>query len=61
MLGQPELKKWAIFCTQRDRETCDQFLRMFKRVLETFNYPVSRPKVVTVKSQYSQDWIDCFK
>ena len=49
MLHQPKLKKWAVFCGQRDRQACEQFLNMFKRVIETFGYPVDRPKVVYVK------------
>ena len=61
MLDQPNLKKWAVFVGPRDGETSDMFLRKYKRVLQTFNYPVERPKVVHVRSNYAADWISSFK
>lgn len=48
MFTQPGLSKWAIFCPDRDRDTCSTFLKTLKECVDTFNYPMQPPREVTV-------------
>ena len=56
MYSQPSIKKWLIFATNKDRETTENFLQIFKQVQESFKYPIAAPNVQYVRSTQFRDW-----
>lgn len=56
MYSQPAIRKWLVFSTNKDRESTENFLQMFKKVQESFNYQMGSPNVVYVKSPQFRDW-----
>lgn len=56
MFSQPDLEKWAVFCPQRDKETCSNFLTTMQQCVQTFNYPMKQPKVFFVNGNRFSDW-----
>ena len=56
MYSQPAIKKWCVFSTNKDKESTENFLQMFKKVQESFKYQMGDPNVVYVKSTQFRDW-----
>jgi aubergine len=56
MFSQPSIRKWLVFSTSKDKESTENFLQIFKKVQESFNYQIANPNVVFVKSTQYRDW-----
>lgn len=56
MYSQPSIRKWLVFSTNKDKESTENFLQMFKKVQESYNYQIANPNLVYVKSIQFRDW-----
>ena len=44
MFDQPNLARIGIFCASRDKETCISFFKTLENCIETFSYPMDKPR-----------------
>ena len=61
MLEQPEIVKIGVFVNKRDAEAGQAFLDTLKECVNTFNYPMARPKEFYVEGRNFEDWQYSFK
>ena len=61
MFTQPQLRKWAVYVSKKDREVCNKFLSTLQECISSFSYPMQKPKIVFVEGNSIDDWINEFR